>query len=304
MENCFIREPNNDFIIDNELTVLTESECENDAGVFGLLELKTCNVELIFPRIENLLNELQLLFGVGEVTAIKLKQAGYHSLADLLAHPRWGKAANELIRVIEAKDLVRLSRYGASDLQLLSFFKAEDIKFIDIETLGLYYIHPVFLIGVLQFVGGVGYIRQFIARDFSEEKAILLETCNELKNTEVIISFNGRSFDLPYLKGRMKFYNLGEEFDSLHFDLLRQIRRDYKNVLPNCRLLTLEKHLFNQERFNDIPGSEMALYYNQYLDTEDSSYIRPILEHNARDLLSMAKIVGLVYAKRSDMDGD
>lgn len=270
----------------------------NDAGLFGLIEMRADQVDFTFPQVSALIYDLCLIYGIGSATASKLRQEGYQSLYDLSEHPRWRQAAQDVIKAIESGDTVRLARYGASDFQLLSFFRPETIRFVDIETLGLYYIHPVFLIGVLQFENGYGRIRQYLARDFTEEKSILLEVSKLLRNAAVLVTYNGRSFDLPYLKGRMRFHQLTPEFDSWQLDLLRQARREYRQELPNCRLLTIEKCLLNQERSGDIPGAEIARYYNNYLDSGNGEYIRPILEHNAFDLFSMAKFLGFLTVKR------
>lgn len=277
-----------------ELKLLEEGEVFNEIGVFGILKLQTENVNYLFPSEELLARDLQLIYGIGPATICKLNEAGYHTIKDLLQHPKWCKSAAEVLRIIKAKDVSRLARYGASDLQLLSFFKPEEIIFIDIETTGLYYIHPVFLVGMLSFKDGQGEISQVLARNPAEERALLFETISHLKQAVIIVSFNGRSFDVPYLKGRMRFQGLNDEINAFHFDLLRQARKNYRSQLPNCRLVTIERHLFNQERIDDLPGSQVADYYQRYLETEDRGYLTPILEHNACDLLTMAKLLGLI----------
>ncbi|NLW47514.1 MAG: hypothetical protein GXY86_09300 [Firmicutes bacterium] len=279
------------------LKLLKEREVTNQFGSVELVELRTEKVNFIFPKLELVEKDLQLIYGVGPVTVYKLNEAGYYTISDLTKHSKWGKAAEEVLRIIKAKDYGRLARYGASDLQLLSFFKPEEIIFIDIETLGLYYIHPVFLVGLLSFKNGQGEIFQFLARNPAEEKALLFETIGWLKQASIIVSFNGRSFDLPYLKGRMRFQGLNDEFKAFHFDLLRQTRKNYRSQLPNCRLLTIERYLFNEERVDDLPGSQIAEFYQRYVDTEDRGYLAPILDHNACDLLTMAKLLGLITAK-------
>jgi uncharacterized protein len=267
-----------------------------------LIQLRTINVAFVFPGIETLKKDLHLIYGIGNATAAKLNQAGIYTMVDLLEHPRWQKAARDLLKIIDNRDVDRLSGYGASDLQLLSFFDPEAVKFIDIETLGLYYIHPVFLVGVLSFQNNRGIIKQFLARSFEEEKAILMETAAELSDTKVIASFNGRSFDLPYLRSRMKYHSLNEKMKVFHVDLLRPARQKYRRIYPNCRLITLEKELLNQERVNDIAGAEIAECYYRYLDSGDRSLVNRILEHNARDLLSMAKLLGIL-TKQGDQHG-
>jgi uncharacterized protein YprB with RNaseH-like and TPR domain len=301
--HCFIKDSGGKITDGNsELTLVQETQGVNEAGSFALIQYRTANVTYKFPRVESLKKDLQLIYGIGPKTSAQLNQDGIFSVADLLRHPFWERAARDLLKTIENKDLDRLARYGASDFQLLSFFRPETVKFIDIETIGLYYIHPVFLVGVLYFEDGGGYVKQFLARNFDEEKAILKETARELYDTQLIASFNGRSFDLPYLKNRMKYHQLNEEMKAFHVDLLHPARKQYKGVYPNCRLITLEKELFNQERENDVPGAEIADYYYRYLDTQDRTWLDPILEHNALDLLSMAKLLGVLIgesAKRS-----
>jgi uncharacterized protein YprB with RNaseH-like and TPR domain len=172
---------NGPYLLGPELIVTGERELLNDAGMFQLIEMRTEQVDFTFPQVEGLGSDLCLIYGIGPTTAQKLRQDGYQTVYDLLEHPRWRRAAQDLIKTIEARDTARLAHYGASDFQLLSFFQPETIRFIDIETLGLYYIHPVFLIGVLQFENGYGQIRQYLARDFSEEKAILVEISKNFK---------------------------------------------------------------------------------------------------------------------------
>ncbi len=138
-------------------------------------------------------------------------------------------------------------------------------------------------------------IRQFLARDYSEEKALLEQTLEHLKTARLITSYNGKSFDLPYLKGRMRYHQLGEDAPLLHIDLLRTTRRNYRQSLPNCRLLTIERYLFGSERIDDLPGSLVADHYHRYIETGDEKLIRAILKHNAEDLLSMAKLLGFLF---------
>lgn len=277
--------------------LIEERQTSNAAGIFELRTLQTENVSFTFPGPELLERNLSLIYGIGPATRAKLNAAGYRTITDLTNHPRWRKAAREALAIIAAGDLDRLARYGASDLELLSFFKPEEIIFIDIETMGLYYIHPVFLVGMLSFRNGRGEINQILAGNPAAERALLYETVGRLQQAAIIVNFNGRSFDLPYLKGRMRFQGLNDAINAFHFDLLRQARKSYRGRLPNCRLLTIERHLFNQERADDLPGSRVPEYYQKYLDTGDRSYLTPILEHNACDLLTMAKLLGLVTAK-------
>ena len=237
---------------------------------------------------------MQLIYGIGPLTAVKLRRSGFDSIPDLMRHPRWQRAATELMNVIKARDVARLNRYGATELQLLSFYHPSELCFIDIETTGLYYMHPLFLVGILKFKDGCGLIRQLLARDYNEEKAVIRETLQELQGKVLIISFNGRSFDLPYLKGRMKYHQLAGAVAGMHLDLLHPARKNFRQVLPDCRLVTIERQLLQQERDDDLPGSQVGEYYQAYLSTGDRRFMEPILRHNASDLLAMTGLLGLL----------
>lgn len=277
-----------------EWVVRSDQAVQNHAGTYQLIEYETRNLELVFPSKDLIHSDLQLVFGIGSVTASKLKTAGYERLSDLCQHPRWSPAARELLRVIENRDIGRLQKYGASDLELLSFYRPEDLTFIDIETAGLFYMYPVFLIGVLQFEQGKGRIRQFLARNFEEEPAILAELNEAIRNQGILVSYNGKSFDIPYLKGRLRFHQQDDRFESFHLDLLKHARREFRPVLPNCRLTTIEKFIFQEAREGDLPGSEVPEFYQRFMDTGERFYIDPILKHNACDLLALAKLLGIL----------
>ena len=239
---------------------------------------------------------MQLIYGIGPLTATKLRRSGFHSIPDLMQHARWQRSAAELMNVIKARDVARLNRYGATELQLLSFYQPSELCFIDIETTGLYYMHPLFLVGILKFKDGSGLVRQLLARDYNEEKAVIRETLQELQGKVLIISFNGRSFDIPYLKGRMKYHQLAGAVAGVHLDLLHPARKNFRKVLPDCRLLTIERQLLQQERDDDIPGSQVGEYYQAYLTTGERQFIEAILRHNVSDLLAMARLLGLLTA--------
>lgn len=281
----------------NIKTIVVKDEARNnDFGTYRFIESIADQVTYQFPNADLIFRNLQLIYGIGNATVLKLRQSGFDTLQDLTTHPRWAKAASEVLSIIAKRDISRLSCYGATDWELLSFFYPQDIKFLDIETVGLYNVHPVFLIGILIFQDGAGRVCQYLARNYEEEKAILGELNPDIRNEGIIVSYNGRSFDVPYLKGRLRFHGLDDQFDAYHLDLLRHTRKNYRHDLPNCRLTTVERYLFQEERLADLPGSEAPSYYHKYVDTGEEGYILPILKHNAQDLLALAKLFGVLTA--------
>jgi uncharacterized protein YprB with RNaseH-like and TPR domain len=282
---------------ERELQQTVRREIRNRVGCCELTESQTPGISYTFPDTDLIARNIRLIYGVGEVTATKLQAEGYQTLADLERHPRWKRAAAEVRQTIAARKVARLARYGASDLELLGFYAPEEITFIDIETLGLFYMYPVFLIGTLRFREGQGVIRQYLARDYTEEAAILAELDEGLRRRGVLVSYNGRSFDIPYLKGRLRVNGLDDRFDAFHLDLLCHTRKHYRPVLPDCRLVTVERCLLQETRQDDLPGCEAPEQYQRFLDTGQRDYIEPVFIHNAADLLALAKYLGLITRK-------
>ena len=112
---------------------------------------------------------------------------------------------------------------------------------------------------------------------------------------KLIVSYNGLAFDLPYLAGRFLAHRLPCRLDHLHIDLLRHARRKYRGCLPDCRLTTVETAVLCQDaREEDVPGYLIPELYHQFVKTQDQSVIKGIVEHNAQDLLALARLIKLV----------
>jgi uncharacterized protein YprB with RNaseH-like and TPR domain len=161
--------------------------------------------------------------------------------------------------------------------------------FLDIETTGLCG-SPLFLVGLLLYREGELHVRQLFARDYSEEKPLLQHLVELLDEFEVVVTFNGRSFDVPYIRDRCSYNMLPFSLRCEHVDLLHECRRQWKQVLPDCRLQTLESHICYREREDDIPGSEIPRVYHEYVRTTDARLIKNVLHHNALDLITMSDL--------------
>ncbi len=164
--------------------------------------------------------------------------------------------------------------------------------FFDLETLG-FLGHPVFLIGILRPRRGAGTweVVQLLARDYTEEEAILGAFVREASRLRRWVSFNGKSFDLPFLRRRAAFYGIRLPEAGEHLDLLHAARRVYRNVLPDCRLQTLEARVFGQYRVRDLPGGEIPEAYHAFVRGEDPEVMSRILMHNRTDLYTLSRLM-------------
>jgi len=166
----------------------------------------------------------------------------------------------------------------------------EDIIFMDIETTGLNN-SPLFLIGTMVWETGGLEVRQCLARNYAEEAAVIalfIETCTSKK---LLITFNGKSFDIPFIRTRAITNGVPFNIEPAHFDLLHECRRIWKDVLPNCKLQTLEKRICNRLRYSDIPGDMIPEVYHEYVRTENAWLIVEVLKHNMLDIVTMADLM-------------
>ncbi|MFO8011963.1 MAG: ribonuclease H-like domain-containing protein [Phycisphaerae bacterium] len=182
----------------------------------------------------------------------------------------------------------------------------EGLVYLDIETCGLAG-EPVFLVGLLAWAGGGLRLRQFLARDYAEEGPMLAATWQALAEADCLVTYNGRTFDVPTLGARSLACGL---FDlppcPAHVDLLPEARRRWKGVLPNCRLTTVETAVCGRRRLGDVPGADIPAAYHAFVRSQQSGTprrrqrdlrrLQAILHHNALDLLTLADLVTRVFA--------
>lgn len=177
----------------------------------------------------------------------------------------------------------------------LEGLELEDLLFCDIETTGLSSSAPLFLIGTMRFIEGELRVQLLLARDFDEERNILSALATQTR-AKTLITFNGKSFDWPYIEGRASRWKVPLPELGSHFDLLFAARRRWRSSFPNCRLQTLEMGVCGRGRDGDIPSAQIPARYHQYLDVrrasgEGAHLLVPVLFHNALDVLTMAELL-------------
>jgi uncharacterized protein YprB with RNaseH-like and TPR domain len=244
-----------------------------------------------------LATELKLLHGIGPCVEDELRSSGYETLEDLQKHPRWGAQAHRLLGLIREGDVRALQRClhrwlpvsHPLGLKLLGFVPQERLFFFDLESLGLFG-RPIVLLGTARPCGDGLEIAQYLVRDITEELPALAAVIRLLGEEPALVTYNGRAFDVNLLHERMSYYGLYVNLEPLHFDLLPYARRRFRDVLPDARLETVERHL-GRGRALDLPSALVPDFYNTYTETENIGPLIPILEHNKNDLLALAALL-------------
>lgn len=169
--------------------------------------------------------------------------------------------------------------------------------FLDTETTGL-----AGGTGTYAFLVGVGSIeergfllRQFFMRDYGEEPSLLARLSQYLERFDVLVTYNGKTYDQPLLETRYRMARARHPFTRLeHLDLLFGARRLWKLRLESCRLVDLERQILGVERHGDLPGEMIPYYYFEYLRTQQAFRLAPVFHHNALDILSLACLTAIV----------
>ena len=247
----------------------------------------------------HLLGNLRLLPGIGPVTEKRLRGRGYASIPDLLDHRRFGGIAGEFLHELDRGGTGALAgwisrRYLRSHPVALvpcGLHRRDELVFLDIETLGIFS-RPIILIGIGRLAGSTLATSQYLVREISEEPAALNAALEDLTGEgAALVSFNGKSFDVPYIGERAAYYGMPVRMDRPHFDLLHFSRRRWGTSLPDCRLSTLEREVFGIAREADIPGSLVPEFYEAFLRTGNCGPLVPIVDHNRQDLVTLGHLL-------------
>jgi uncharacterized protein YprB with RNaseH-like and TPR domain len=171
------------------------------------------------------------------------------------------------------------------------------LLFFDLETTGLsggagtY----AFLVGCGWFNQAGDFVtRQYFVADLADERAVLERVAAHVRGAGSLVSFNGKSFDAPLLELRCAYHRLPWAGSGVpHFDLVHPARRFWgRGALESvgCSLASLEQRELHATREGDVAGFEIPARYFNYVRTGDAAPLVAVLEHNRRDLLSLAGV--------------
>lgn len=183
--------------------------------------------------------------------------------------------------------------------------------FFDTETTGL-----SGGAGTIAFLAGLGWfedegfrVRQWLLTSQAGERLLLRELGAALDDASLLVSYNGRTFDVPLMEMRWAFHRQPSPFGDLpHFDMLPAARRlwsrretAFEGGDASCSLSTLERDVLGFHRQGDVPGFEIPARYFQFLRTGDHRLLEGVLDHHRHDIVSLAVLMS--HALRMAEDG-
>ncbi|MEZ4407934.1 MAG: ribonuclease H-like domain-containing protein [Polyangiales bacterium] len=186
----------------------------------------------------------------------------------------------------------------ALDASLAGFDPARAL-YVDTETTGLAGGTGTvpFLVGLGWFEGERFCVEQLLVRAPGEEAPVLARVAERAAWATSIVSFNGKSFDLPLLRTRLVMERRGALPALAHLDLLHVARRIYRARTADCTLGTLERDVLGFERVDDIPSAEIPERWLRFVREGDRAGLVAVARHNLWDVAALAALVGELSAR-------
>jgi len=142
-------------------------------------------------------------------------------------------------------------------------------------------------------------------RDYVEETSVLAALEAHLSKFDVLITYNGKTYDQPLLETRYRMCRRKPPFSRMrHLDLLFGARRLWKLRLESCRLIQLEQQILGVFREGDLPGELIPYVYFEYLRAREAQRLVPVFHHNAMDILTLACLTAVVPAAFRTADAE
>jgi uncharacterized protein YprB with RNaseH-like and TPR domain len=175
--------------------------------------------------------------------------------------------------------------------------------FIDIETTGLSKIYSdIISITLLVYKDDKFRIYQIFCQYKSDQPQTLKYLKDLMKSKKYIITYNGNSFDIPFLAEKSKQFGTGLDFESLtKIDLYLLMKKlKYKINIVDLKLKTVEEY-FCIERNDTVGGMDVVTLYEAYKLEPRKEFSDLILLHNYEDVNNLPLVMNNIFALYDDV---
>ncbi len=173
----------------------------------------------------------------------------------------------------------------------------ESWAFLDTETTGLAGGSGTcaFLVGVGRITEAGFSVQQFFMRDYGEEASQLNALSRALEGARVLVTYNGKAFDIPLLETRYRMSRVRAPFALMsHLDLLHGARRLWRLRYESCKLTELESRVLGLDRADDVPGELIPHIYFDYVRFGRAERLAGVFHHNQLDIVTLACLTAIV----------
>lgn len=189
--------------------------------------------------------------------------------------------------IIDIKNIDTNIEYNNEFKQLYKYL------FFDIETTGL---SPerdyIFMLCYAIIKEKNIFLTQIMCECAEDEPELLKTFSDNICDDNIFITYNGNSFDIPFIMKRCEKYGINISFNE-KIDIYREITR-YKSVflLENYKQKTIEKFL-KIPRKDTLSGKEMTRLYKKYISEKDNKDESLLLQHNYEDVFNLIKLLDI-----------
>lgn len=182
----------------------------------------------------------------------------------------------------------------------LAWLGEKDPLFLDIETTGLSprtsHLYQITICHKKE-------VHQWFLDRPAEEKEMLVSFHSYLAGhvtaDACLVTYNGSTFDLPYLEKKAAFYSLNQPLSGMRqIDLYALLRPYRKLISPDSfKQKDLERYV-GLDRQDPYSGGDLISIYHHYLETASAELLHDLLLHNLEDVIGMIEILpALVWRK-------
>ena len=184
------------------------------------------------------------------------------------------------------------------------YFGGMKIGVFDIETLGLNpALTEVVLAGFLEVnPDGSATATQFFANQKSDEPELLEAIFREFEKYDVLLTYNGKHFDLPFVCKRAElngFEDVRVGCHNLDLYLVLHGHSALKQTIKSLKQKNVEDYMgLHVDRKDEISGADSILLYEAYVEEKDPAQKellkQKILLHNHDDILQLYRILPVI----------
>lgn len=240
-------------------------------------------------------NTFSFIDGISESSEKKIKEAGIenwqqfldnHHELDCLPKSKLDKIKTELFFAQQAHEEKNIS-YFKNKLKEREHWKLKDlgkIAYVDIETTGLSrWSHQITTIGIYDGIEPKVYIQ---GKD-------LHEAYEKLKEFDIVVTFNGKQFDMPFIE-----HHGNHKYDLIHLDLRFLLKElGYSGGLKN---IELQLGISRPEDVANVNGFEAVRLWKKYKQG-DLQALEKLIKYNIEDIVNLKDLLEYYIEKKTNL---
>ncbi len=185
--------------------------------------------------------------------------------------------------------------YSSINFQLISE-NPDEILYFDLETTGLSAkSSDLYMIGYGHMTKDAFVITLLLNDDGCSEPAMLEYFVNVLATHHTLVSYNGNTFDIPYIKEKFRQFDIDYDISQMDsFDIFKIMRKYKKQLhLSSMKQSDLEQLIhFKRDAF--LSGGDLIPVYKRYLSDNRTADLNELIRHNLDDIDGLINITDML----------